>query len=412
MIEKTTLPGGARLVWERLPHVRSAAFGIWVGAGSRHEPPALAGASHALEHMAFKGTAARPAPLIAELMDGMGGHLNAFTTKECTCFYGRALDDRLPEALDLICDIFFDAKLSEDDWRTERGVILEEIGMYRDSPEDMASERLFSSIFKGSPLARPVLGSPKMLKAVSAGQLRAYRDAEYRPHDIVVSVSGSFSDRDLKYLERRFSLPAMPPRVKDKPAAYKPARVAKRKAIEQNHWCIGFPGLRMGDDRRHALQVLSGVIGGGMSSRLFQAVREQAGLCYEIGAFTASHQDAGVLGVYVGLGRESERKALDMITDILRDVAEHGPAPAEVDRAREQLKASAIMGMETSKARMNHMGQSELLLGEILTLDEIAARCDAVTRQDCHDLAAQLLDFDKISFSALGRVDKSEDYFF
>ncbi|MCL2084455.1 MAG: insulinase family protein [Oscillospiraceae bacterium] len=410
MIEKTTLPGGVRLVSERLPHVRSASFGIWVGTGSRHEPSALAGASHALEHMSFKGAGTRTAAEIAELMDGMGGQLNAFTTKECTCFYGRALDTRLHEALGLICDIFFEPRMDEDDWQTERGVILEEIGMYRDSPEDMSSERLFSSVFKGSALARPVLGRPSALNAMTAAALRGYREAEYRPHDIVVSLAGSFDEGHLRFLERRFTLPAARPRAKLKRAAYTPARVTKKKAIEQNHWCVGFPGLPMGDSKRHTLQVLSGVVGGGMSSRLFQAVREREGLCYEIGTFTASHGETGVFGVYVGLGRESERRALGMIADILRGVAQDGPGQAEVDRAREQLKAAAIMGMESSKTRMNHMWQSELLLGRILTLDEIAARCDAVTAEGCRELAAELINFDKMSFSAIGRVDAAGAY--
>ncbi|GHV16387.1 putative zinc protease YmxG [Clostridia bacterium] len=408
MIEKTTLPNGVRLMTERLPYVKSASFGIWVGAGSRHETPKYAGASHALEHMAFKGTKTRAAAEIAELMDSMGGQLNAFTTKECTCFYGRAIESHLNEALGLICDIFFEPLIAEKDWQTERGVILEEIDMYEDAPEDLVSERLFAGVFRGSRLGKPILGNRRSLNALTAGDLRRYRDMKYG--DVVVSIAGMYGDGHVRYLADRFGAVKPPKSDAPPPAAYFPAAVAKKKPIEQNHWCLSFPGLAVGDNRRHTLQVLSGILGGGMSSRLFQTVREREGLCYEISTFVAPHRDVGVFGVYSAMNREAERRALTMTVSTLKEMAEHGPTEAEVNRTREQLKSSAVMSLESTQNRMNHMGQSELLLGEVLRMEEMMARCDAVTREGCRDMAAQLLKFDLLGFSAVGKVDGPDEY--
>lgn len=411
MIEKITLDNGTRIMLERLTHVRSAAYGIWVGAGSRHETPAMSGVSHALEHMAFKGTPSRSARDIAQHMDSIGGQLNAFTAKEYTCFYGRALENHLDGALDLLLDIFFSARLDEADWQTERGVILEEIDMYEDTPEDLVSERLFKHVFKGSTLSKPILGTSKTLSAMSAADLRSYRDNEYRSGDTVFSMAGCFSDSHVKYITERLGGAGKPKRRSSKPAAHTPARVVKKKPIEQNHWCLAYEGLPIGHGDRHSMQILSGILGGGMSSRLFQAVREQAGLCYEISSYTTSHEDVGLLGVYLALGRESEPKALQMAREIIEEFAEHGPTAAEVDRNREQIKSAAVMAMESTRARMNHMGQSELLLGYTLTQDEMLERCDAVTRDGVHALAARLLKPEKLAFSAVGRVDAPENYF-
>jgi len=410
MMEKLTHNNGTRIVFEHLPHVRSAAFGVWVGTGSRHETSSLAGASHALEHMAFKGTLTRSSQEIARHMDSIGGRLNAFTTKEFTCYYGRALDTHLTEALDLIFDIYFDAKLDENDWQTERGVILEEISMYDDAPDDLVSERLFKAVFHGSPLARPILGTPKRLAGISAADLRAYRDNEYRPSETVFSIAGCFTDKHIEYITERLNVPSKPKRKPERQAEFKPSRVTKKKPIEQNHWCLAYEGLPIGHEDRHTMQIMSGILGDGMSSRLFRAVREDAGLCYEISSFTTAHRDIGLTGVYMALGRESEDKALSMVRDIIADFTEHGPTPDEVERAREQIKSSMVMSLESTQARMNHMGQSQLLLGYTLSQDEVIDRYDAITREGVHTLAQRLLKPAMLSFSAVGRVDKPEEY--
>ena len=409
-MEKITLDNGTRIVTERLPHVRSAAFGVWVGTGSRHETPALAGASHALEHMVFKGTETRTSQEIARHMDSIGGRLNAFTTKEFTCYYGRALDTHLTDALDLIFDISFNAKIDENDWQTERGVILEEIDMYKDTPDDLVSERLFKAVFHGSPLARPILGTPARLAGIASVDLRAYRDSEYRPCETVFSLAGCFTDEHIKYAAERLSFAAKPKRKKPREAAFVPSRVTKKKPIEQNHWCLAYKGLPSGHPDRRTLHIMSGILGDGMSSRLFRAVREEAGLCYDISSFSATHSDIGLVGIYTAMGRESERRALEMARDIIIDYADHGPAQDEVDRAREQAKSSLVMSMESTQSRMNHMGQSELLLGLTMSQDEMLERYDAVTRDGVHALAQKLLNPETLSFSAVGRVDKPEDY--
>ena len=411
MIEKRILASGARLMLEHFPHVRSVSFGFYVGSGSRHEPERLSGVSHALEHMIFKGTPTRSAADIAAEMDFIGGHVNAFTTKEATCFYGRALDSHLPRALALMTDIFFNSRLDEEDWQTERGVILEEIGMYEDSPEDLVSERLYGHVYQNHPLGRAILGTPETLTAMTADDLRAHYAAHYRPEHIVVSLAGHYSDEHVAFLENAFG--ALPRRdVGDSvtPPLYHPGLTVREKPIEQNHLCLGFPCPAYGDERRQVLQVLSGILGAGMSSRLFQTVREQRGLCYSIYSFAATQCDAGLFGVYTALGRETERQALELTRDVLRRFIEDGPAPDEVERVREQIKANILLGLESTSSRMSHMGQNELLLGRVPSPDEIIERFDAVTAERVHALAREILDFDRMSFSAVGQVDSAEAY--
>ncbi|MDR0380691.1 MAG: insulinase family protein [Oscillospiraceae bacterium] len=409
-MEKITLPNGVRLLFEEIPHVRSAAVGIWVGSGSRHEPAHLSGISHAIEHMVFKGTRTRSAAQIASEMDAIGGQVNAFTTKECTCFYVRALDTHLPQALDVLTDIFFEPSLSESDWETERGVILEEIDMYEDTPEDLVSERLFAAAYRGCPLGRPILGTPAALRRLRAERIRAYMRENYRPDRIVVSMSGRFSARDRDFLLARFSALAPLPSLATEAAAFAPAFTARHKDIEQNHLCLAFPALPYNHPARYAQQVLSGILGGGMSSRLFQTVREQRGLCYSIYSFSVGHEDTGLFCLYTALGRETERAALRLVADIVRQFADEGPTRAETERAREQVKANVLMGMESTSSRMNHMGRSELLLGTIPSSEEIMARYDAVTPEIVRDLAGQLFDFSRLCFSAVGRAVRTAQY--
>ncbi len=410
MYEQITLPNGVRILSEFIPTVRSASLGIWVGTGSRHEKAAENGAAHFIEHMVFKGTKQRTASQIAELTDAMGGQINAYTTKELTCFYARALDIHLEQVLDILCDMVFYSRFDEDDVETERGVILEEIGMYQDSPDDLCSERLFASIYKGFSLGRPILGKAATLRGFTGEFLRAYQSAHYCARDIVVSLAGSFTPALLDGIKARFAhLPAAGGKPL-KAARYTPAVTVKRKAIEQNHLTLAFPGLPYGSDERFTLQLLSSILGGGMSSRLFQQVREQKGLCYSIYSYGASYDETGILAVYTALGSQTERKALDTILHIVRDFAEHGPTQADLDRAREQSKANVLMGLESTQARMSHMGRSILRKGQVLSSEQIIAAYDAVTREGVRDLAQRLFDFNRMSLSAVGRVSPAEEY--
>ena len=409
-VEKRTLPNGARILTERIPGVRSACLGIWVGTGSRHEAAGESGAAHFIEHMLFKGTATRTAAQLAEEMDAIGGQVNAFTTKECTCFHARVLDTHLPQASDILCDMFFHSKFDDGDVDTERGVILEEIGMYEDNPEDLCAERLAGVVFKGSPLARPILWKKATLDQMDGAWLKAYQQAHYAPHAIVVTLAGQFTEKDVDDLAARFGALEPRPQEKRKPAAYRTGIVVKKKAIEQNHLTLAFPGLSFSDPRRFTLQLLSSILGGGMSSRLFQQVRERKGLCYSIYSYGTCHDDTGYFGIYTALGKETERQALDTILEVIRELNDHGVTQEELDRAREQSKANVLMGLESTQAHMSSLGRGELLVGQVLDEEQIIAAYDAVTREDVRALAEELMDFSKASLSAVGRVGKAEEY--
>jgi len=410
MTEKIVLPNGVRLVLEPMEHVRSASVGIWVGSGSRGEKKSENGASHFIEHMLFKGTARRTAADIAMEMDAVGGQLNAFTTKECTVFYAQTLDTHLDAALDVLTDMFFDPAFRERDVETERGVILEEIGMYEDTPEDLVAERLFDRVFVGTPLGRRILGTRSTLGRMTGEFLRDYKDRHFDPKRTVVALAGSFTEAHVAYLKDRFSAMGSVQRGREKPAFYTPGFTAKRKATEQNHIVLAFPAIPQGDERRYALQLLSGVLGRGMSSRLWRILREDRGLCYSIYTFGSAHEDTGVFAVYAAVNESLEREALDLIRREVERFADEGVTEEKLSRAREQVKANVLMGMESTSARMNVLGRSELFFREIPAAEDYIAAYDAVTREQVDTLAREMLDFRQASVSAVGRVGRAEDY--
>ena len=410
MVEQITLTNGVRILTEPMAGVRSASLGIWVGVGSRHESAAEHGAAHFIEHMVFKGTHTRTAARIAQEMDAIGGQVNAFTTKESTCFYVRALDTHLGQAADILCDMFFHSAFRQEDVETERGVILEEIGMYADNPEDLCSERLAAAVYKGSALARPILGKPATLKAMTGDSLRTWKETHYRPDQVVVALAGSFSADVVADLKTRFGAMSPVPKTKHKSAVFQSAFTLKKKAIEQNHLTLAFPGFPYGNDRRFALQLLSFILGGGMSSRLWQEVREKRGLCYSVYSYGAGHEDTGLFGIYTALGRETEAQALNAIKSVVTQLVQDGVTDEELSRAREQSKASVLMGLESTQSHMSHMGRSALLTDTVLTPDEIITSYDAVTRDDILTLARTIFDPQKIALSAVGRVE-SEAYY-
>ncbi|MCF0123041.1 MAG: insulinase family protein [Ruminiclostridium sp.] len=410
MVQIEWLPNGVRIVTEHIDTVRSATLGIWVGGGSREEDDWESGAAHFIEHMLFKGTENRSAADIARETDAIGGQMNAFTTKECTCFYGRVLDTHLAQALDILWDMVYASAFTQEATETERGVILEEIDMYEDTPDDLCSEKLFAAVYRGSSLARPILGSEGTLAAMTGASLKSYHHRHYRADNTVVALAGSFTEEILEEIRRRFSAlePGETPRVDQ--AVYTPAFVTTRKSIEQNHLILAFPGLSYGDPKRFALQLLSAILGGGVSSRLFQKVREQQGLCYSIYSYGAGHQDSGVYCIYTAMNRETEAKALDTIRRVIDEFRDEGPSSEELERAREQSKANVVMGLESTQARMSHAGRSLLLLGEILSPEEIIAAYDAVTREDVMALARDIFRWELVSLSAVGRVRTEDEY--
>ena len=410
MYEKITLPNGARVVFERMEGVRSVSLGIWVGAGSRFERAEEGGSAHFIEHMLFKGTETRTAAQLAEEADALGGQLNAYTTRDNTCFYTRVLDTHLPRAAEVLADMFFRSRFDEADVENEKGVIGEEIDMYEDTPEDVAAENLLAGCFPGA-LGRPVLGTEETLAGLSGRSLRAFMERTYTAPRIAVALAGSFTDADVDAVARIFA--QMPPAEHTEPerSAYAPCLTLREKAVEQNQLVLGFPGLETASEERFAMQLFSNILGGSSSSRLFQTVREKHGLCYSIYSFTAGYQDTGLFAVALAANRQSERRALGLTIDELRRIRDDGVTAAELGRAREQVTASILMSLESSASRMNRLGYGELFLPRgALTPDELIERYEAVTLADVRSLAQRTLDFRRASLSAVGRVADGEEY--
>lgn len=409
MYDQTVLPNGVRIVSENMPQVRSASVGIWVGTGSRNESAKENGAAHFIEHMLFKGTDKYSAHDLADRMDAIGGQINAYTTRESTCYYARVPDYHLGTAIDLLSGMFFDSLFTPEDIDSERGVILEEIDMYDDTPEDLVVERQIAKCFKGA-LGRPILGTESTLRRLDRDALLAFKTGNYTPGRVVVSLAGSFGSDAVSRIAERFSeMPAAPSKRPAK-GVYAPSFTLRRKATEQNHLCLGFPGLPAGDERRFSLQVMSGIFGDGMSSRLFQTVREKHGLCYSIYSFTSGFADAGMFGITTALGQDTESRALSLILDEVDKLVTDGVTQAELDRTREQMKANLVMSLESTTSRMNRLGAGMLHFGEVLQPDELIERYDAVTCDDILELARSIFIRSRMSFSAVGRIAPKEKY--
>jgi predicted Zn-dependent peptidase len=408
MIQIKTLSNGARIVHEFIPHVRSATVVFWVAHGSRHEPAGMDGAAHAIEHMLFKGTATRTAAEMAAEMDAIGGQVNAYTTKEVTCYYARALDSHLPKAIELLGDMFFNPRFDDEAWELERGVIIEEIAMCEDQPDDLVYQNLFAAVYKDLPLGVPIIGSAQTLSSMTAQKLKEYKILNYRPCDMLVSIAGHYSPADLDKIESMLSALApaeCPPLI---PCHYSPAFCLREKDIEQNHIALGFPGLPQ--SREYAYSIMSSILGAGMSSRLYQKIREEHGLCYSVYSYTTSHRDTGVAGVYTALGPETEKKALGLIREVVDKFVKEGPDDLELNRAREQLKANIIMTEELTMHRSTGIGNSVICFGNALETDEVIRRIDAVTRERVMELAAQIFDFSKVSLSVVGKPEDEAVY--
>lgn len=410
MYHQITLPNGARLLTQEVPGARSAALGFFVGVGSRHEGARESGAAHFIEHMLFKGTARRSTAQLARDTDAIGGQLNAYTTKEYTCFHIRTLDRHLDRGLDILTDMLFHSRFDQGDVELERGVILGEIDMYEDTPEDLASERLAAAVYRGTPLARPILGRESTLAGMTGEWLRRWQQERYHAGALVAALAGSFTAAQAEHLRDVLAQlpPGSPPGTR--PAAYRPAVTARKKAIEQNHLILAFPAPRYLDPRRPQGTLLNALLGGGCSSRLFQELRENRGLCYNTFSFLDNYVDTGLLGMYAAVSPEQEGAALDAARQIVYQLAEHGPGHEELDRVREQVKAGLLLSTESVLTRMSQLGGQTLLYGRVQETDELLNLYDAVTREQVRDLAQEIFRPELASLSAVGRVGDTGTY--
>ena len=410
-IRSTALDSGLRVVTEAMPELRSVALGYWVATGSRDETDRIAGASHFLEHLLFKGTDGRSAHEIADAVESVGGDMNAFTTQELTAFYVRVPDDQLELALDILADIFWTPALRDDEIETEREVILEEIKMHDDAPDDLVHDLFGEALFPGHPLGRPVAGTDATISAMARGEIASYHHDHYRPGAVVVAAAGRVEHDVIVERVGAAATAKVGPggaserAITDEMAPPEPVRVVRRPT-EQVHVVTGMRGLRRNDADRYALAVLNQALGGGMASRLFQEVREKRGLAYSVYSFRAGFAETGVFGVYVGTGPERAPEALKVVHGELDKVVADGISDAEVDAAKGNLRGSMALSLESSHSRMNRIGSAELMLGEIQSIDEIVAAVDAVTPDDVARVIDRVLATDERTLAAVGSIDE------
>ena len=400
IVRRTVLPGGLRIVTETMPTVRSVAFGIWAGIGSRDEALEDAGATHYLEHLLFKGTPRRTALEISSVMDAVGGDLNAFTAKEYTCYYARVLDTDLPLAVDVVSDMVTSSLIEAADVDAERGVILEEISMRDDDPSDLIHDESAIAMYGDAPLGRPILGTVETINALQRDGIARYYHEHYRAPNLVIAVAGNVDhDHVVRLVSEAFAghlsgdeRPA-PPRIGGEVTPTLPP--ATRLIVddtEQAHVVLGTPAFARTDPRRFALGVLSAAFGGGMSSRLFQEIREKRGLAYSVYSYTSQHADTGSFGIYAGSKPAKLDEVLSICRDELARAAAKGFTIEEVSRGKGQLRGSTVLGLEDTGSRMSRIGKSELVYDQLLSVDEVLECIDSVTPDDVNAVAREVLD--------------------
>lgn len=409
MIRQTVLQNGIRLIYEKVEHVRSVAMGVWVDAGSVRENAGTAGASHLIEHMVFKGTERRSAEQIAVEMDAVGGNMNAFTGKECTCFYTKVLDEHMDLAADMLSDIVFHSTFDANELKKEQGVVVEEILMNEDTPEDLVSEESNMLFFGNEALASPILGSKQSVRAFTRESLLQYKNAFYLPKNIVVSVAGHFDEaRLIDVVSRCFDVPYAEDAAQPVGQRYPGGKRVKfvEKDVEQVHICVTLPGFARDTEGQFPLAVLSNIIGGSMSSRLFQTIREKLGLAYSVYSYPTSYTQTGTFTLYAGTGEAQAEEVLKRMIDEIGRVRRQGVTEEELARCRDQLKGSYLLGMESTSARMNALGKVLLLQKREYNEQGTIRRIECVTMEDIERILPVCLDWDQAAAALVGRVKK------
>lgn len=382
MIKKYTCQNGATIVLEQIPTVRSVAIGLWIKAGSSYENEQNNGISHFLEHMFFKGTTTRNAKEIAEAFDSIGGQVNAFTSKEYTCYYAKVLDNHASYALNVLGDMFFNSVFDSEELEKERNVVYEEIKMYEDAPDDIVHDLLSKAVYENNPLAFPILGREETLATFTSDTLKQYIHDMYTPDRLVISIAGNVDESFIKEVEKlfgSFERGNTPEAVQEK-ATFHMNTLHRKKETEQAHLCLGYEGLPIGDPDSYSLIIMNNILGGSMSSRLFQEVREQRGLAYSVYSYHSSYKDSGLVTIYGGTGAKQMNVLFETIQQTLDVFKRGGITKKELTNSKEQLKGNLMLSLESTNSRMSRNGKNELMLGKHRSLDEIVELIDAVTQ--------------------------------
>jgi len=404
----TTLANGLRVISERMPHVRSVSAGIWVCTGSRRETAGSNGISHFIEHMLFKGTSNRSAEQIARSVDSIGGNLDAFTGKELVSFNTKVLDQHLSHAFDVLADLVLHPLFDEDDIEKEKGVILEELKMEEDSPDYLVQEIFSSNFWKDHPLGKPILGTRETVRSFDRAAVREYYAAVYTPANLVVTAAGNLTHETLVALAQQYfeALPASAPAPADH-APHTHARIALRnkRALEQVHLCLGVPSHPLPHRDRFTCYIMNTLLGGGMSSRLFQNIRERQGLAYAVFSELSPYRDTGCLSVYAGTSRESARRVVESILNEFRDLKDQLVGDEELRRAKDYLKGSLVLSLESTSSRMSGLARNEIYFGRFFSVDELLESIEAVTAEQLQALARTFFDSRHIALTILGNLE-------
>ena len=407
-IQKQVLPNGLVVITEPMSHVRSVSVGIWVRTGSRQETPEENGLAHFMEHMVFKGTERRTAEAIAREMDSIGGMLDAFTSKEQICFNAKVLDEHLPIAFDIIADLILRPKFDSEDVRKERQVVLEEIKMDLDSPEYLLHEIFTRGFWPGHPLGRPILGTPETVGRFSREALRRRFRHWFAPDRLVLTAAGNVThERILELAQEEFGTlkPERPLEDDRAPAYHAPIHLEPKRDLEQVHVCIGVPSYPLAHERRFGIAVMNNLLGGGMSSRLFQNIREKLGLAYAVFSELTPYSDAGMMTVYAGTARETVGQVIDLVIKEFRDLKEAPVSEEELLRAKNHLKGSLMLSLESTSARMSNLARQELYFGRFYSLDEIVESISAVSREEVQAIAREFFQPKQIAVTVLGNLN-------
>ncbi len=409
MYRKSTLDNGLRIVSESIPYMSSVSLGIFVGTGSRSELPPEQGVSHFIEHLMFKGTQKRSARDIAEMVDDVGGQLNAATDRENTCYYIKVLPEHLGLGMDILSDMLLHSKFAESDVEKERQVVLEEISLYEDSPDELIHDLHMNSLWPGHALGRNILGTRDTIGGMSRQTIVDYTMRHYVPDNVVIAAAGNLTHEQLVEQVRLYwdDVKGAYPRLADSAPVFATGRLLQEKDIEQIHICLGTPGVAHDSPEFYASHVLNTILGGGVSSRLFQSIREEKGLAYSVCSYPSSFRDAGLLTIYTGVSPDNSLEVMEIIYSIIGDIQANGVRADEMQRAKEQLKAGLMFSLESSSSRMSRLGRAEISAREYLSPEKLAAKVDGVSLQQLFELSQPLYRRDSTCFTALGPISKS-----